>query len=47
MTVHKLVSEFYARVWNPGERAALDDLLSDGFTFQGSLGPEVAGDVHP
>jgi predicted ester cyclase len=43
MTVHKLVSEFYARVWNAGERAALDDLLSDGFTFQGSLGPEVAG----
>jgi hypothetical protein len=43
MTVHKLVSEFYGRVWNAGDRAALDDLLSDGFTFQGSLGPEVAG----
>jgi predicted ester cyclase len=43
MTIHKLVSEFYGRVWNAGERAALDDLLSDSFTFQGSLGPEVAG----
>ncbi len=43
MTVHKLVSEFYGRVWNAGDRAALDELLTDSFTFQGSLGPEVAG----
>jgi hypothetical protein len=43
MTIHKLVSEFYGRVWNAGDRAALDELLSGTFTFQGSLGPEVAG----
>jgi predicted ester cyclase len=43
LTIHKLVSDFYSRVWNTGDRSALDDLLSDSFTFQGSLGPEVAG----
>lgn len=43
MTTHPLVSAFYARVWNAGERAALDDLVTDDFRFQGSLGAPVIG----
>jgi len=43
MTVHHLVSSFYGRVWNAGERAALDDLVTDDFRFQGSLGPAIVG----
>jgi len=43
MTVHHLVSSFYGRVWNAGERAALDDLVTDDFRFQGSLGAPVIG----
>lgn len=43
MTVHPLVSSFYGRVWNAGERAALDELVTDDFRFQGSLGAAVIG----
>jgi hypothetical protein len=43
MTTHPLVSAFYGRVWNAGERAALDDLVTDDFRFQGSLGAAVIG----
>lgn len=43
MTTHPLVSTFYARVWNAGERAALDDLVTEDFRFQGSLGAAVIG----
>lgn len=43
MTTHPLVSTFYARVWNAGERAALNDLVTEDFRFQGSLGAAVIG----
>lgn len=43
MTTHPLVSAFYARVWNTGERTALDDLVTDDFHFKGSLGAPVIG----
>ena len=43
MATHPLVSAFYARVWNAGERSALDDLVTDDFHFQGSLGAPVIG----
>ncbi|WP_298173131.1 ester cyclase [Novosphingobium sp.] len=43
MSTHPLVSAFYARVWNAGERTALDELVTDDFHFQGSLGAPVIG----
>ncbi|WP_054121134.1 ester cyclase [Novosphingobium sp. AAP93] len=43
MSTHSLVSAFYGRVWNAGERGALDDLVTDDFHFQGSLGAPVIG----
>lgn len=43
MTTHPLVSSFYERVWNSGDRAALDELVTDDFRFQGSLGPAIVG----
>jgi predicted ester cyclase len=43
MTTHTLVSSFYERVWNAGDRAALGELISDDFRFEGSLGPAIVG----
>lgn len=43
MATHPLVSSFYDRVWNAGDRAALDELVTDDFRFQGSLGPAIVG----
>jgi predicted ester cyclase len=43
MTIHKLVGEFYTRIWNAGDRSAVEELLSNGFKFRGSLGPEIVG----
>lgn len=43
MSTHPLVAAFYGRVWNAGERAALDDLVTGDFRFQGSLGAPVIG----
>ncbi|MBX9664971.1 ester cyclase [Novosphingobium sp.] len=43
MTTHPLVSSFYDRVWNSGDRAALDDLVTNDFRFQGSLGAPIVG----
>ena len=43
MTTHPLVSSFYDRVWNAGDRSALDALVTDDFRFQGSLGPAIVG----
>jgi predicted ester cyclase len=37
------VKAFYARVWNGGDLAAISDLLSEGFSFRGSLGSELRG----
>lgn len=43
MSTPAIVSQFYGRVWNAGERIALDDLVTDDFHFQGSLGAPVIG----
>lgn len=43
MSTHPLVSAFYSQVWNAGARAALNDLVTDQFRFQGSLGAPVIG----
>jgi predicted ester cyclase len=43
MTIPTLVSDFYERIWNAGDRSAVDDLLSEGFVFRGSLGADMKG----
>jgi predicted ester cyclase len=42
MSTHPLVESFYTRIWNAGDEH-VDDLLSQDFTFRGSLGTEAHG----
>ena len=42
MSTHPLVESFYARIWNSGDEH-VHDLLSQDFTFRGSLGTEAHG----
>jgi len=39
----RLVAEFYARIWNARDLAAVDELLTPDFAFRGSLGDELRG----
>jgi predicted ester cyclase len=43
MSLPPLVEAFYARIWNVGDLSAAAELLSDDFSFRGSLGPEMRG----
>lgn len=43
MSTPKLVQDFYERIWNAGDLEAVSALLSDDFTFRGSLGSEWRG----
>lgn len=43
MSAPKLVQDFYQRIWNAGQLEAVSVLLSDDFTFRGSLGSEWRG----
>ncbi len=43
MSIPKLVEAFYARIWNKGDLAAADGLLSRELCFRGSLGKELRG----
>jgi len=43
MSVPNLVKAFYGRIWNAGDLAAASDLLSEEFSFRGSLGSELRG----
>lgn len=43
MTTPALVSDFYDKIWNAGERSALGELLAEDFIFRGSLGDEMQG----
>jgi predicted ester cyclase len=43
MSTPPLVEDFYARLWNAGDEAALQQLLSTEFLFRGSLGAEIKG----
>ena len=43
MSTPRLVEAFYSRIWNSGDLAASDELLSEGFLFRGSLGAEMHG----
>lgn len=42
MSVHPLVEAFYARIWNSGQEY-VDDLLTEDFSFRGSLGAKTVG----
>lgn len=42
MSVHPLVQAFYDRIWNAGQEY-VDDLLTEDFSFRGSLGTATAG----
>jgi predicted ester cyclase len=43
MSTPSLVREFYERIWNVGDLAAIPELLGEGFVFRGSLGSEMCG----
>jgi steroid delta-isomerase-like uncharacterized protein len=43
MIIPSLVDQFYQRIWNAGELSAISELLSERFTFRGSLGIELQG----
>ena len=43
MSVPSLVEAFYDRIWNEGDESAVSELLSENFTFRGSLGAELYG----
>ena len=43
MTTPAQVESFYGRIWNRGDLEAASDLLTDAFTFRGSLGAELQG----
>ncbi len=43
MTPEQAVREFYARVWNRIDKAAIPELFHPDFTFRGSLGPTTVG----
>ncbi len=43
MSTPKLVESFYERIWNTGDLAAVSDLLTNDFSFRGSLGSEMRG----
>lgn len=40
---HAAVRRFYEEVWERHELSRLADILHEGFTFRGSLGPELRG----
>jgi steroid delta-isomerase-like uncharacterized protein len=42
-TARDLVTRFYERLWNAWDDAAVDDTLSAGFVFRGSLGDRTKG----
>jgi steroid delta-isomerase-like uncharacterized protein len=43
MSIPSLVAAFYSRIWNDGDLAATDELLSKEVCFRASLGPEMRG----
>jgi steroid delta-isomerase-like uncharacterized protein len=43
MSVPKLVEAFYERIWNEGDDRAISELLTEDFSFRGSLGTELRG----
>ena len=43
MSTPRLAEEFYERIWNAGDVGAVTELLSEDFSFRGSLGVELRG----
>jgi steroid delta-isomerase-like uncharacterized protein len=43
MPTPNLVAAFYERIWNAGDLAAVSEMLSEDFSFRGSLGAELHG----
>ena len=44
VTIHKqVVRRFYEEIWNRHDLTRLEEILEPGFSFRGSLGPEVTG----
>ena len=43
MSPQQIVQDFYDRVWNRLDKAAIPELIHPDFTFRGSLGPTMAG----
>jgi predicted ester cyclase len=43
MTPRQAVEDFYDRIWNRRDKAAIADLIHPDFTFRGSLGPTTTG----
>lgn len=43
MSTSGLVKAFYDRIWNAGDTAAAEELLTVDFCFRGSLGPKMRG----
>ena len=43
MSTPSLVKAFYSRIWNDGDLSAASELLSEGFSFRGSLGNDLQG----
>jgi steroid delta-isomerase-like uncharacterized protein len=43
MSVPSLVEAFYQRIWNLGDLEAVSELLTEDFSFRGSLGSELQG----
>ena len=43
LLIQTLIERFYDDLWNRWDDAAVDDVLSDGFSFRGSLGNETRG----
>lgn len=43
MSPRQIVEDFYDRVWNRLDRAAIAELMHPDFTFRGSLGPTMTG----
>ena len=41
--IGELIERFYGELWNRWNDAAVEDTLSPGFTFRGSLGQETSG----
>ena len=43
VAIDVLIERFYGELWNRWDDSAVEDTLSPGFTFRGSLGQETTG----
>jgi len=45
MSIPRLADQFYERMWNAGELSAVLELVSETFSFYGSLGYNCKGET--